>query len=59
MAVDNEKVLTKIIKVIYKKAEKEHLNNEIVGSFIADIQHIFHKQPDNRDKECYICRRSG
>ena len=56
MVVDNEKVLTKVMKAIYKKAEKEHLDERIVTSFIADLQHIFHKQPGSRDEECYICK---
>ena len=58
MAVDNEKVLTNIIKAIYKKAEKEHLDNDIVAEFVSDLQYIFHKDPKKRDDWCFVCKGS-
>ena len=55
--VDDEEVLTKIIKAIYKKAEKEHLNTEIVAELVGDLQYIFHKNPKKKDKRCYVCKK--
>jgi hypothetical protein len=55
MYVDNEQVLTKIIKAIYKKAEKEHLDMNVVADFVGDLQYIFHKNPKKRDARCYVC----
>jgi hypothetical protein len=59
MHVDNEQVLTKIIKAIYKKAEKEHLDKDRVAEVVQLIQYIFHKTPAKRNQECCLCGSRG
>ena len=57
MRVDNEAVLTKIIKAIYRKAEKERLDADIVAEVVGDLQYIFHKNPKKKDKQVLCMQR--
>ena len=55
----NELLLMRITHAIYKKAEKEHLDRERVAEAIKQIQHVFHKDPTSRDRECWACGKQG
>lgn len=59
MHADDEEILTKTIKVLYRQAERLHLDKDIVAAFISDLQYIFHKDPKKRDEVCFVCGKQG